>query len=358
MDTRLLILIGAAAVLVLALVYLIETLAVARRAKKRGEPVSERPAMLALSEAGHTAPSTLRTPLVLGDWTPPERAVETRPISHVTEIAPGTVHTFPRADPHPEAPPVPPKPAPPATVAVVERALAGDYAPPPDGSPQPVSLDSVLASLELRAAEARARTVDAPHELLLPDHLLRPVVPPDPAPATLPAPMPLAAAPAPTPVVAAPAPSAPVAPVPVVPAPMPAAPTPAPVAPATVPVAAPAAPAPVAPAPVAPAPVAPEPAPVAAPIGRPAPSTSSRPAAVAHPVPETVVAGPVDQGMRRQAASAPSTPRDYAMVAPVELVFDDAGARVGIRSGPRTYLEFQRIASVLFNDLARSRSSR
>jgi hypothetical protein len=357
-DTRLLILIGAAAVLVLALVYLIEALAVARRAKKRGEPVSERPAMLALPDAGHTAPSTLRTPLLLGDWTPPERAVETRPISHVTEIAPGTVNTFPRADPHPEAPPVPPKPAPPATVAVVERALAGDYVPPPDGSPQPVSLDSVLASLELRAAEARARTVDAPHELLLPDHLLRPVVPPDPAPATLPAPMPLAAAPAPTPVVAAPAPSAPVAPVPV---PIAAPAAPAPVAPAPVaPEPAPVAPAPVAPepAPVAPAPVAPEPAPVAAPIGRPAPSTSSRPAAVAHPVPETVVAGPVDQGMRRQAASTPSTPRDYAMVAPVELVFDDAGAHVGIRSGTRTYLEFQRIASVLFNDLARSRSSR
>jgi hypothetical protein len=46
------------------------------------------------------------------------------------------------------------------------------------------------------------------------------------------------------------------------------------------------------------------------------------------------------------------------MVAPVELVFDDSGPRVGIRAGTRTYLEFQRIASVLFNDLARSRASR
>jgi hypothetical protein len=79
---------------------------------------------------------------------------------------------------------------------------------------------------------------------------------------------------------------------------------------------------------------------------------------VAHPVPEAVVAAQLGDGSGRRSAPAPETPRDYTMVAPVELVFDDSGPRVGIRAGTRTYLEFQRIASVLFNDLARSRASR
>jgi hypothetical protein len=318
MDTRLLILIGAAAVLLLALVYLIETLAVSRRAKKREEETSETPAMLALPAAGDSSPSTLRTPLVLGDWTPPENRPESRPIAPVTEIAPWTVHTFPRADPHPVAPPEPPKPAPPATVAVVERALAGDYAPPPDELTGSVSLDSVLASLELRAAQARARTVDAPQELLLPEHLLRPVA----LPATEAVP------------VAAPVPVAPPAPVPVAP-------------PAPVPVARPAA----ASSPIAGSPTDAAPAPASPAV----PDAPARPAAIAHPVPEAVVAAQTEQGARRPTASAPETPRDYVMVAPVELVFDDSGPRVGIRSGTRTYLEFQRIASVLFDGLARSR---
>jgi hypothetical protein len=103
----------------------------------------------------------------------------------------------------------------------------------------------------------------------------------------------------------------------------------------------------------APMPAAPAPVPF-----RPAAPLVERPPAVAHPVPETLAAAPADGGSRRLPASAPETPRDYAMVAPVELVFEDAGPRVGIRSGTRTYLEFQRIASVLFNDLARSRSNR
>ena len=265
MDTRLLILIGAATVLVLALVYLIETLAVARRAKKQ------------LMSDGPVIPAVPRT----GD----------------------AAHVFLQADPLPKAPPAPEELAPPGTVSVVERALAGDYAPSPERSPEPVSLDSVLASLELRAAEANARTVDAPQELLLPDHLLRPSVSPRPAPLR---------------------------------------PEPAPVAPA----------------PVAPAPMPVAPAPVVAPVQPPVSQTPVRPAAVVHPVPETVVAASQDQEARRRSASTPRTPRDYAMIAPVELVFDDTSPRVGIRSGTRTYLEFQRIASVLFSDLARARSSR
>ncbi len=337
MDTRLLILIGAAAVLLLALVYLIETLAVSRRAKNREEIGAETPAILALPAAGDSSPSTLHTPLVLGDWTPPESTAKSRPIAPVTEIAPGTVRTFPRADPYPIAPPEPPRPAPPATVAVVERALAGDYAPPPDELTGTVSLDSVLASLELRAAEARARTVDAPQELLLPERLLRPVAAPmtEASPAATPAPAP----------VAAPVPVGAEAPAPV------ATPAPAPVAaPAAAPVAQPAAVSSVIATPPSeanPASASPD-----------APDLPARPAAIAHPVPEAVVSAPTEHGTRRPTASAPETPRDYVMVAPVELVFDDLGPRVGIRSGTRTYLEFQRIASVLFSDLARSRPGR
>jgi ribonuclease E len=51
--------------------------------------------------------------------------------------------------------------------------------------------------------------------------------------------------------------------------------------------------------------------------------------------------------------AAPSAP-EYVMAAPVELVFSDSGARVGIRPGTATYLKYQRLAAVLLGDLRKS----
>jgi hypothetical protein len=64
--------------------------------------------------------------------------------------------------------------------------------------------------------------------------------------------------------------------------------------------------------------------------------------------------------------SAPLSPRDeplekaheYALVAPVELHFTTSGSRVGVRQGTRTFLEFQRLSDILWEDLRSSGGSR
>jgi hypothetical protein len=77
--------------------------------------------------------------------------------------------------------------------------------------------------------------------------------------------------------------------------------------------------------------------PVAAPAVGPVGNTS-----VAHPDPVDTPAGEAE-------------PHEYALVAPVELHFTRGEGRVGVRAGTRTYGEFQRLASILLDDLRKAR---
>lgn len=54
-------------------------------------------------------------------------------------------------------------------------------------------------------------------------------------------------------------------------------------------------------------------------------------------------------------AETPSDIPDYQLVAPVELHFTAGEGRVGVKSGTRTYDEFQRLASILLGDLFKAR---
>jgi hypothetical protein len=49
-------------------------------------------------------------------------------------------------------------------------------------------------------------------------------------------------------------------------------------------------------------------------------------------------------------------PPDYDMVAPVELMFTDGPKRIGIRPGTATFLKYQRLAAVLLGDLKKARA--
>lgn len=49
---------------------------------------------------------------------------------------------------------------------------------------------------------------------------------------------------------------------------------------------------------------------------------------------------------------------EYVLVAPVELHFTASGSRVGVRQGTRTFLEFQRLSDILWDDLRSSGGSR
>lgn len=42
---------------------------------------------------------------------------------------------------------------------------------------------------------------------------------------------------------------------------------------------------------------------------------------------------------------------EYVLVAPVELHFTGGGSRIGVKAGTRSYLEFQRLAGILLQDL-------
>ncbi len=318
MDTRLLILVGAAALLLLALVYLIETLVASSRAKREIAVLGH----AAQTLAGQVDPqpsASLETPLVLGDWTAVAGRIPEVPSEVVARTSPAAVPLRPREESPSPAPQSVPEPAPAHIIESVERSLSGETVLLLEAPPEPVSLEAVLAGLELRAAQARSRTIDAPEELLLPEHLkVQPSTTraPEPARESL-----EASPPVPVPVVAPVVESVPVAPV-------------AEIIAVTTPVAEPALLTP--PAPIVPA--------------------AERPGAVAHPIPDlAAVRAP---SASRHIAASSETPRDYAMVAAVELQFDDEGPRVGIRSGTRAYLEFQRIADVLWADLDRSRAGR
>lgn len=52
------------------------------------------------------------------------------------------------------------------------------------------------------------------------------------------------------------------------------------------------------------------------------------------------------------------TANEYVLVAPVELHFTTSGSRVGVRQGTRTFLEFQRLSDILWDDLRSSGGSR
>ena len=76
------------------------------------------------------------------------------------------------------------------------------------------------------------------------------------------------------------------------------------------------------------------------------------------PMPET----PVPHGPRSDhvppavgTAAPASSDAPYVLVAPVELHFTGAEGRVGVKSGTRTYDEFQRLAGILLGDLRRAR---
>jgi hypothetical protein len=53
---------------------------------------------------------------------------------------------------------------------------------------------------------------------------------------------------------------------------------------------------------------------------------------------------------------APVAPPEYRMVAPVELRFTDGPRRIGIRPGTATFLKYQRLAAVLLGDLRKARA--
>ncbi|MDP2233091.1 MAG: hypothetical protein Q8K89_05615 [Actinomycetota bacterium] len=76
-----------------------------------------------------------------------------------------------------------------------------------------------------------------------------------------------------------------------------------------------------------------------------------RPAVVAH-APASAPATNEPQASVRSTAPA-LTPPVHELVAPVEMWFGDA--RVGVKPGSKTYDRFQRIAKVLFDDLARAK---
>jgi hypothetical protein len=78
----------------------------------------------------------------------------------------------------------------------------------------------------------------------------------------------------------------------------------------------------------------------------PAPVAYEPPAPVAYEPPAPVAYEP----------PAPVAPPDYDMVAPVELMFTDGPKRIGIRPGTATFLKYQRLAAVLLGDLKKARA--
>ena len=270
----------------------------------------------------------------MGEWAPAaDDAHDRPPLEPVTDAGaqapslPGTESVTPGFQV---------EPAPAHAMEAFERALAGHESVSAEVAHAPVSLDSILASLELRAAEARSRIVDAPSELLLPESLALPEDMVEPVRERL-------GASAREPV----------------PEPEPMAPPQVQASPEAVAVSA------IETAPAAMLVPVPDPAriPEPVPVRAPAPESFreqplvARPVAIAHEIPALPMLLPQSSTHARATTQA-ETPRDYAMVAPVELQFDDDGPRVGIRSGTRTYLEFQRIAGVLWGDLKRSKSAR
>jgi hypothetical protein len=54
------------------------------------------------------------------------------------------------------------------------------------------------------------------------------------------------------------------------------------------------------------------------------------------------------------AVPPPAGAHDYVPVAAIELTYDDGQPPVGVRSGSRTFEEFQRAAAALFAELKRA----
>ncbi len=116
----------------------------------------------------------------------------------------------------------------------------------------------------------------------------------------------------------------------------------------------------------------PAPAPAPIPVTMPVqpPVQTDRPRAIAPPEPVPPAPAPprptVEQSVRPRVAEAPeravtasAVPADvpeHDLVAPIEMWFGDY--RIGVKAGTRTYDRFQKIASVLFDDLKQATSSR
>jgi len=348
MDTRLAILLGASALLVVSIVYFVVSLLRAR-APRLPAPG---PGVAVPDAADTSASDSLRTPLDLGHWAPEPQEKEWASSPADVDVAPSWSGSDEPAAPAAvgvEAAPHADEPL--LESSAVENAVLPEV-PPVDID----ELDVAVAELAVRAHDARpmvaqpavagpglppvdevrlwtpesgpsAVVADEPPLPELSD--MYPPVEPLPAPAQL---APLAAAPDP--------------------------------APDRV---------------WAWTPMEPEPGPEPEPEPEPEPDTKREPAPAPEPPtgllaleqalgmgiePEATLEPAPTPGAPASPA-APSVPEpaervlppDYHMIAPVEISFREGGQRVGIRPGTATFLKYQRLAAVLLNDLKRARQS-
>jgi len=72
------------------------------------------------------------------------------------------------------------------------------------------------------------------------------------------------------------------------------------------------------------------------------------------PVPTPVQAAPIREPAPVSARQTPDVP-EYALVSPVELHFTGGTGRIGVKPGTRSFVEFQRLAGILLQDLKSAR---
>lgn len=262
----------------------------------------------------------------------------------------------PEPAPEPESAPAPvPEPAPepePEPAPAPEPEPAPALAPEPTPTAQAPAGYSLADELERLMAAAEAPPLLSPEEH---ESFIAPPAPVEPE-SPAPAPGPLFPMPSVGQVLSSAAPlSAPASPEPEVVAPAEAAPPP--VGPiegrpaAVVTTAVP--PVPPAPAPLPERPPAPpRPAVTVAAEASLRPTFDEEPATPA--ATDEDVSPAVSESGVRWARDLPQLPQ-HKLVAPVELQFTDSEARVGVKPGTKSYLEFQRLAGILLDDLRRLR---
>lgn len=396
---RLPILAGAALLFVASLIYLVVAMG---RGRRRPDgfmpppfpadtwlPPAEIPAAMSadFDEAARpgAVAAMMAEPLRVGDWRPvsgPEHALFDHPEivipaargadsaeegfepdiaelaatldSPVVAAPPAEVAVAPPPPPRVEVPPSFAVPQPPMTVAGVDDltaqlALLG-IGPAESAVPAGAAFAPVAEMLPVEPAVLVPEPVPVPEPMPAPE----PEPVPEPVPAPVPEPLP---APAPEPL-PAPAPEPLPEPAPAPEPPPEPAPEPEPLpAPESEPLPAPEPPAPAVPRPAVTV-AAPRPEPSPAPPAAPprAPSARDRLTLRVASVPvDTDVVHAAREADGTQYAPAPADAGEFALVSPVEMWFGET--RIGVKAGSKTFSEFQRLATVLFDDLKSSRAA-
>lgn len=393
MDSRLIILAVSFSLLVVSLLSLVVQMIRARRRRAipKPEPLPEWPMLkpappevLAASRADlfadsrSAASAVFNAPLRAGEWKPTQEQYDSLPRTSKVDdywdslISEDSllVHPVSRAprqatvtDLWPDTAAQPEPSTPPASVSV-----AVSRAPQESVAEEVARVDSGLTQLapdeQVPSAPAESSRIaeivaqleqdDPVAEVSVPIAAPIPSVVPAPAPAVVPEPV----VPTETASEAIPAPSAAPEPAPTPEPPKPPTPAPAPepaLAPKPVPAPKPIpAPAPAPPAPPTPAPTPSPDRPRAVASAEPVPPAPAAPRPSAMPPARTVttVSSPAAVTADPLVADVP----EHELVAPVEMWFGEY--RIGVKAGTRTYDRFQKIASVMFDDLKQATSSR